>query len=161
MSHVLTDGNGGVLKYPYGSALLAHDNPHVSFPVAMTDAMLAEWNVFAVAPVPAPAFDPLTQKAIEATPVYDGGWKQQWSIVALSSYEAQMAREEAMAELRAERDRRLTECDWTMLPDAPITADQRAAWTAYRQQLRDLPENTANPLQPVWPQQPGNQGEHP
>lgn len=41
--------------------------------------------------------------------------------------------------LRAERNRRLAECDWTALPDAPLSQAQREAWAAYRQVLRDLP----------------------
>jgi len=41
--------------------------------------------------------------------------------------------------LRAERNRRLAECDWTALPDAPLSKAQREAWRAYRQALRDLP----------------------
>ena len=53
--------------------------------------------------------------------------------------------------LRAERDRRLAECDWTVLSDTPTTT---ATWKAYRQQLRDLPSNTTDPFNPVWPTPP-------
>lgn len=38
--------------------------------------------------------------------------------------------------MRVHRDRLLAESDWTQLPDAPV---DRAAWAAYRQDLRDLP----------------------
>jgi hypothetical protein len=47
---------------------------------------------------------------------------------------------EAMAELRLERHARLWECDWTQLPDAPVTPDMVTQWRAYRKQLRDVPE---------------------
>ena len=47
---------------------------------------------------------------------------------------------EAMTELRLERDRRLMACDWTQLPDAPVTPDMVTQWRAYRKQLRDVPE---------------------
>jgi hypothetical protein len=47
---------------------------------------------------------------------------------------------EAMTELRLERDTRLSECDWTQLPDVPLAADEVAFWRTYRRQLRDLPE---------------------
>ncbi len=55
------------------------------------------------------------------------------------------------SELRAERDARLAACDWTQLRDAPVDA---TAWAAYRQALRDLPELTADPANPVWPEPP-------
>lgn len=45
--------------------------------------------------------------------------------------------------LRIERDRKLTEVDWwtsRALDGTPLTEEQ----TAYRQALRDLPENSAN-----------------
>jgi len=53
--------------------------------------------------------------------------------------------------LRAERDQKLAATDFTVLPDAPYDT---AAWTAYRQQLRDLPAATKDPLNPVWPVPP-------
>lgn len=55
--------------------------------------------------------------------------------------------------IRADRTSRLVECDWTQLLDAPLTADQKADWATYRQQLRDFPE-TCDPTNPVWPTPP-------
>jgi len=52
--------------------------------------------------------------------------------------------------LRAERDRRLSACDWCVLPDKPVSQ----AWMDYRQALRDLPANTVDPANPVWPVEP-------
>lgn len=54
--------------------------------------------------------------------------------------------------LRAERNARLAATDYTQLPDAP--AELQTDWQAYRQQLRDLPENTVDPANPVWPDTP-------
>lgn len=56
--------------------------------------------------------------------------------------------------LRAERDRRLIASDRYALPDFPQDENQRAAWLAYRQALRDLPENTVDPCNPDWPELP-------
>jgi uncharacterized membrane protein YebE (DUF533 family) len=58
------------------------------------------------------------------------------------------------AVLRAERDTRLAACDWTQLGDTELSADQVTAWGAYRQALRDLPEHTADPANPDWPEPP-------
>jgi len=53
--------------------------------------------------------------------------------------------------LRVERNRLLAESDWTVLSDSPTST---AAWKTYRQALRDLPANTTDPLNPVWPTPP-------
>lgn len=53
--------------------------------------------------------------------------------------------------LRSTRNSLLYASDWTQLPDAPV---DQAAWAAYRQQLRDLPENTVDPREVVWPDPP-------
>jgi len=53
--------------------------------------------------------------------------------------------------LRKERNYLLSECDWTQVPDAPVDS---AAWATYRQQLRDLPANTTDPRNVVWPEPP-------
>lgn len=47
--------------------------------------------------------------------------------------------------LRIMRDQLLSNCDWTQIPDAPLTETQKVAWQTYRQQLRDLPENIQDP----------------
>ena len=56
----------------------------------------------------------------------------------------------AFAELRRERDQLLNDTDWWVLRGS-ISEDQ----TTYRQALRDLPDNTADAANPVWPVAPG------
>jgi len=53
--------------------------------------------------------------------------------------------------LRARRDALLAQSDFRMVADAPW---DRAPWEAYRQALRDLPENTSDPREAVWPEPP-------
>ena len=63
--------------------------------------------------------------------------------------------EQLLASLRRKRDRLLRESDFTQIPDAPLSAEQRVAWQVYRQALRDLPENyAAAPSEAVWPTPP-------
>jgi hypothetical protein len=59
--------------------------------------------------------------------------------------------------IRAKRDQLIAESDWTMIPGA--TVDQ-AAWAAYRQVLRDLPQTYAatGPESVVWPVEPSTAG---
>lgn len=53
--------------------------------------------------------------------------------------------------LRTERDARLARSDWTQVADAPVNAEH---WALYRQALRDLPQNTTDPFNPEWPNEP-------
>lgn len=63
--------------------------------------------------------------------------------------------DEQLAQIRARRDRLLADCDFTQLPDSPLTAPQRTAWAEYRAALRALPDTIAtNPAAVIWPQQP-------
>lgn len=50
-------------------------------------------------------------------------------------------RQEIAFELRVLRNEMLRESDWTQMPDAPISAAEKAQWAAYRQSLRDVPQN--------------------
>jgi hypothetical protein len=66
-----------------------------------------------------------------------------------------------LAELRILRDFRLTQSDWTQLPDNTLTEEQKVAWQAYRQELRDLTDNVTDPKSlvldpnhPEWPVPP-------
>lgn len=62
----------------------------------------------------------------------------------------------AWSSLREERNRLLAESDIYVVPDRwnTYTPEQQAAWSNYRQKLRDLPANTTDPFNPVWPVKP-------
>jgi len=57
----------------------------------------------------------------------------------------------AWTNLRTERDALLVASDWTQVADAPV---DNLEWAGYRQALRDLPANTTDPTNPVWPTPP-------
>lgn len=57
-------------------------------------------------------------------------------------------------EARAERDKLLAETDWTQVLDAPIDAETRESYRAYRQALRDIPEQEGFPGTITWPELP-------
>ena len=69
---------------------------------------------------------------------------------AQDAYERDVLPLEQMRELREERNRRLAETDYFGMPDVVMTDEMKA----YRQALRDLPANTADPANPVWPVNP-------
>ena len=55
---------------------------------------------------------------------------------------------------RTMRDNLLKACDYRMMPDYPCSEESRAAWAAYRQALRDLPQQDGFPETVEWPQAP-------
>jgi hypothetical protein len=60
-----------------------------------------------------------------------------------------------MNELRLQRNALLVSSDWTQLPDAPIDNSRKILWIAYRQSLRDLPQQpNLDPANPTWPTKP-------
>ena len=68
---------------------------------------------------------------------------------------------EPMKLLRFERDKRLTDCDWTQSRDLTLSNDD--AWKTYRQALRDLPASASPSLNSLgnldltsvtWPTEP-------
>ena len=65
-----------------------------------------------------------------------------------------------MEQLRAKRNQLLTETDWVTLKAIDASNDGLGiqlpqVWMDYRQALRDLPANTVDPANPVWPTKPG------
>lgn len=62
--------------------------------------------------------------------------------------------EQQEMQVRAARNSLLDLCDWTQLPDAPLTAEKKQAWAEYRQALRDVPEQAGFPDAVVWPTAP-------
>lgn len=59
-------------------------------------------------------------------------------------------------ELREERNKRLSQCDWVATRAFTTNTPVPEEWKTYMQALRDLPANTEDPSSPVWPQEPTN-----
>ena len=59
--------------------------------------------------------------------------------------------------IRAERDRLLTNSDWTQGSDSPLTSAKKTAWATYRTKLRTLPEDQKDKTtyaSITWPSEP-------
>jgi len=61
------------------------------------------------------------------------------------------ARAKAEVEVKQSRNAMLIASDWTQVPDAPV---DKAAWAAYRQALRDIPDQSGFPFDVIWPTPP-------
>ena len=59
--------------------------------------------------------------------------------------------DEQAARIRADRDKRLVDTDWTQVADAPVNSE---AWATYRQALRNIPAQATFPWDVVWPEMP-------
>ena len=59
-------------------------------------------------------------------------------------------------QVRSDRDTLLYDCDWTQLPDSPLSDADKALWSTYRQSLRDLPANQSDPQAIAWPSNPSS-----
>jgi hypothetical protein len=63
----------------------------------------------------------------------------------------EVAAEQELVRLRSKRNQLIAETDYLALSDATLTDEM----STYRQALRDLPANTTDPANPVWPTKPG------
>ena len=59
-------------------------------------------------------------------------------------------REEKAHEVREKRDRLLSQTDWTQTVDNPLAGNEDI--TAYRQALRDIPDQAGFPWEIEWPE---------
>tara|TARA_Y100001937_G_scaffold55597_1_gene76578 strand:- start:6945 stop:7418 length:474 start_codon:yes stop_codon:yes gene_type:complete len=61
---------------------------------------------------------------------------------------------QAAANVRADRDRKLAACDWTVLTDSPLTTAKKTEWKTYRTALRDISAAEGFPHTMEWPTEP-------
>ena len=55
---------------------------------------------------------------------------------------------------RSERDALLSQSDWTVMPDSPLSDSKKTEWKTYRQALRDVPAQSGFPNNITWPTEP-------
>jgi len=104
-------------------------------PAGMADYALVEW-------IDPPQIDRRRQRCAVGAPVQvDGKWLTNWVVT-------QIPDSEEAARVREERNKKLAACDWTQVADAPV---DKAAWSAYRQGLRDITTQSGFPWSVDWP----------
>ena len=141
----------GAYEKQYSIGQLRKDNPQTSFPKNPPAELLAQWGVFAVTPTNKPDVDH-TKNVVEDIPVKQGDvWVQVWEVLDATESEIQGRIADKANAIRAERDAKLVESDWTQVLDAAV---DQAAWATYREALRDVPQQDDFPNTVVWPEQP-------
>lgn len=83
-------------------------------------------------------YESIGMEEMEVEQAYDGAWY-------VKGYAPSKPMDVLAQEKRAERDNLLAQTDKYLLPDFPITEEKLAQYKAYRQYLRDLPEQAGFP----------------
>lgn len=138
----------GGLPCIYSLEALRKDHPTVSFPADPDADLLAAYGLSPCTPSPGPEFDPLTEKLVTGPLVQDGAhWVQTWVVEPKPI-------DEAAAAVRMARDAKLSSSDWRVIMHMDLGTPIPPAWAAYRQALRDLPEQPGFPFTHTWPVEP-------
>jgi len=152
--------NGVVVTFPYDYDTLCQKNPYTKFAqtdwllmYAGTEANLDGHELVRVTETDAPTFDKQTQKAIkDSNPILvNNVWTLGWSIQNLAPEEQSAKSAEQAKSVRATRDQKLAETDWSQGKD--IADSVSAKYTTYRQALRDVPAQSGFPWTVQWPTQ--------
>jgi hypothetical protein len=98
--------------------------------------------------------DKKTQKVAPTTPYIMSGWVYTIKVEDLTEEEKQSVIDSEAANVRAIRNKMLSDCDWTQIEDS--TAD-KVTWKTYRQSLRDITNQENFPWEIVWPTDPNSQ----
>ena len=77
-----------------------------------------------------------------------------YTITAINQKTQEQINADKLNLIKVKRDALLSACDFTQLPDAPLTLAQKQAWADYRQDLRDLPETITDLDNVTWPTKP-------
>lgn len=143
--------NNAVDTFPYSVRKLRSDNPQTSFPAVMTDDMLSSWDVYPVtiSDKPSTAHNEVAEK--NNTPTLSNNvWTLGWTTRSLTTDEVN---EEKKIQ-RETRDTLLAECDWTQMPDSPLSDSKKTEWATYRTNLRNVPTQSGFPTNITWPTKP-------
>lgn len=126
-------------------------HPNTSFPAILTAELLDGYDADAVLNGAQPSASRYQTVARDGIEEIGGKWFTRFVLVDMSDEAKAALDAQQAASMRAERNRRIAECDWTQLADSP--ADKQA-WANYRQSLRDLPASEGFPWDIVWPEKP-------
>lgn len=126
--------------------------PNTSLPAQWSDELVQNLGLDAIFESPQPTttrYQTAYKNGVEQDA--NGKWVWAWHIAELDE-EAKAAKDaEQAAAVRATRDQRLFESDWTQLADAPV---DQVVWATYRQSLRNLSEQPGFPWDITWPVKP-------
>lgn len=126
-------------------------HPDTSFPQVLAEELLDNFGADPVLNGPQAQPSRYQTAYRDGVEQINGKWYTKYSVADMDDEAKAALDAQQAASMRAERNRRIAECDWTQLADSP--ADKNA-WAIYRQALRDLPITEGFPWEVVWPTAP-------
>ena len=121
-------------------------NPNTSFALPLSDAALAGLNVAKLLEDVRPSYDADTQIVIEdAVEERSGSYYQTYSVIDRSAEAIANDLANKKSQVRAQRNARLAETDWAILPDSPLIDYDKGLMASYRTALRDVPAQAGFP----------------
>lgn len=159
MAYVLVK-DGAISQYPYTIMQLKKAHPDTSFPETISDAVLASYDVYPVVTDDEPTTGVtmnMPARTKDMPELVDGVWTIKWETYEITDEVREL---DAIADanaMRAVRDGKLADCDWTQLADADLTEEKLAEWQAYRTALRNMPDHEnwpSNLTDDDWPTEP-------
>ena len=153
--YIKLDDNNEVLKFPYNPKELKRENPNTSFPARVSDSLLESYNVVKVHVNKTPNYDHETQFLVDSAPYNEAGnWYIDKVVENFSEIEIQQRFDQLKDAIRGDRNAKLSNSDWMMVPDIPWSEWEKQAILDYRQALRDLTDQEGFPNSVVWPEYP-------
>jgi hypothetical protein len=124
--------------------------PNISFPASgPDDSFLAANGALKVSVFK--EHDRETQKLVSVLPYIEDGIAYTVIVADKTTEEIEADQQSKAAKVRAKRNKLLADSDWTQILDAPV---DRTAWAAYRQELRDITDQSGFPTDVIWPKNP-------
>jgi len=121
-------------------------NPNTSFALPLSDAALADLNMAKLLEDVRPSYDADTQQVIDGAIEERGGsYYQTYSVIDRSAEAIANDLANKKAQVRAQRNARLAETDWAILPDSPLIDYDKGIMASYRTALRDVPAQAGFP----------------
>ena len=153
--------NGVALVYPYSTADLLADNPQTSFPSTISDALLADYDVFPVVVEPNPPYNPATQyiETADLHTLIGSVWVQTKTVVNMTPEQIKVRDDGLRNDNKLQATSLLQQTDWTTIPDVADPAlsnpylTNAAEFAAYRSNVRKIAVNPPVTVG-VWPVQP-------
>lgn len=156
---VIKEENGQPVNYPLTYSNFRMLFPQTSFPELPDNSFLVDYGykVFKhTNQPPIPQFENCAEGPIVWSVELDA-YTNTYVLTPYTPEQMAAANSAQMAALTMQRNMLLYQCDWTQLPDVPLTPEKVEEWRTYRQQLRDYMDTVTDPFNPpAWPVPPAS-----
>ncbi len=148
-----------IKKYKIPGYALASTVEQTAVLGSVGDTVLNSFGTYEVVTDSRPTYNSVTQTiSRKSTPeLVSGVWTLKWEIKDKPQEDIDQEKADKQADIRSERVMELEQCDWTVLPDAPLSTDMLNKYKTFRQELRDITKQASfNNAEPsvTWPTKP-------